>query len=376
MTPFRLIIPPMTRTSIILYATYVLLLGISCFRAPIQGDFDRFMYEAVVRTARHEDVRQVYESIKLESPRMAESSRGGWFDSVDHFVKLEPLYRVKPLYLWLVRAISGKYLTVQTSISLISATSVCALGFIFLRWTHSPWSSALLLASPAAMELGRSGSPDALSAVLVMAGLWAIKKDHPNIGMSVLVVAVWLRTDDVLVLCCVCVWLLLSKRATTMAVSLSGIAGLLSVFLVNRLCGSYGWSALFRVSFIGGHPGEVTNSMISVREYMPVFFSSAFHLLPQIAIYLFVGVVAWRISRAERDMMAVVAAAAILHYVLFPSPEQRYMLWACLTTGIALILSVNCRTSTSSSDLQHPVDLMGGNDCTHSDAEMYPSSHN
>jgi hypothetical protein len=331
----------------ILYVAFVLGLGFACYHTPIPGDFDRYMCEGVIRTSRHEDPRQVYDSIRRESPRMEQSSHSGLFDSPDHFVKLEPLYRVKPLYLWVVRAVSGSWLPIQTSISIVSAVSLCALGLIFLLWTRSPFLSGLLLASPAAIQLGRDGTPDGLAAVFVVAGLWAVKRNHTTIGLLILVSAVWLRTDNVLVLVCVCIWVWWMKRVPAKVILLFGTAGILSVFLVNRLADAYSWNVLFRASFIGGHPGEIADATITLHEYLRVFLSNGPVLALEIAIYALLAAVAWRLSRKERALILTVAAASALHFILFPSPERRYLLWGCLAVGIALILSLQDSVSRS-----------------------------
>src|SRR5690349_6887357 len=102
------------QTPISHWALYLLLMGISalaCYRRPLADDFDRYVYEAIVR-GRNQSLAEVYERVKHESPR-AEASTV--LDSPDHLAKLEPLYRIRPAYLTLISAIAWAGRSIQHS---------------------------------------------------------------------------------------------------------------------------------------------------------------------------------------------------------------------------------------------------------------------
>ena len=61
----------------------------------MSGDFDRYIYEALVR-GRYQDVQKIYPNVKHENPRAEASSV---LDSPEHLGQLEPLYAIRPLYL-------------------------------------------------------------------------------------------------------------------------------------------------------------------------------------------------------------------------------------------------------------------------------------
>jgi hypothetical protein len=59
------------------------------------------------------------------------------------------------------------------------------------------------------------------------------------------------------------------------------------------------------------------------------FLLNAESLVPQLAIWVFLSIVAWKLNSSERGLMTAVAIACGLLYALFPSGEDRYIAWAC-----------------------------------------------
>jgi len=64
-----------------------------CYRRPVPDDFDRYIYEAIVR-GKSQPLEVVYDTVKHENPRAEESSV---LDSPQHLRELEPLYAIRPL---------------------------------------------------------------------------------------------------------------------------------------------------------------------------------------------------------------------------------------------------------------------------------------
>ena len=325
----------------LLYVVFLFMVCGICYIRPIQDDFDRYVYEALTR-GRDQDTETIYRIVKHESPR-AESSTV--LDSPAHLAQLEPLYAIRPLYLRLVSAVALK-LSPQQSINFVSAFSLFWIGILSYAFTRSYLYSALLLATPGVMVLGRLGGPDALSSLTIVAGCVAILRNRLLAGIALLMLSVWVRTDNVLLVLAMLGWLLWSRRiAPQYALVLAALA-VGSVEYINFFSGNYGWKVLLHYSFVGGkYPAEIKTG-ITLSQYLHTFVSNAESLMPQLAPFLLLGLAAWRLdSSPDRRVLVPVLFAGVARYLLFPSGEARYFGWACLITGLVFIRSVQGRAS-------------------------------
>ena len=304
-----------------------------CYLHPLPDDFDRYMYEAAVRL-RHEPADNVYSLLKHGNPRAESSSI---LDSPDHMLKLQPLYAIRPAYIWLIALISGTGLPIQSAINLISAASLFGIGMLVFVWTDYALPSALLVASAPILVLGRMGTPDALSTLVVLLGLWAIANEHLY-GIALLLLSVLVRTDNVLLLLLVLLWLTGTGRVPwRLALLLSAIAvGI--VVLVNHRAHNYGWIVLFRWSFLPGSrsPADL-QARLSLGEYVTVLLNSLEHIFSYVSMWLLLGLGAYRLLSSWRPLLGIVGVAAVAHFLLYPSPEGRYLTWTYLVAGTAFI---------------------------------------
>jgi hypothetical protein len=315
---------------------YVLFIGgvsLACFRRPVADDFDRYMYEALVR-GKYQTFEVVYPVIKHSSTRAEQSSI---LDSPTHLGELEPLYAIKPLYVKAVEATSFTHLSIQARINLISALSLFGIGIVVLGWTGNPGYSALLLSTSAVVVLGRMGTPDGLSALIVLAGLWALNRNRLPIGVLLLLLSIWIRTDNLLLVITALGYLWWQKKITIVdAGALSAIsAG--SVALMNHFSGNYSWPVLFKFSFLGGTSPAEIDPRLSIAQYLGVAIHSAETIVPQVMIWALLGIVAWKWSSPYRGWLIPVWFSVFAHFVFFPSPESRYLVWAFIATGVIFI---------------------------------------
>ncbi len=322
----------------LLYFACILCVSCACYLHPVADDFDRYIYEALVR-GRNQSVEAIYPIVKHESPRAEASSV---LDSPRHLAQLEPLYAIRPLYVEAISILSHR-LEPQKSITLVSALSLFLIAALLLIWTHSPLYSALLILTPAVLTLGRMGTPDAFSTVFVVAGFWLLTKNLISPAIFMLLISVWIRTDNVLAVVAVLMWLGWTKRlAPLQAGGLIALA-VASVVFINHSAGNYGYLVLFRYSFIAGkYPAEILPTL-SVSEYLHAFNIGAESILPQSAPWVLLGIVAWRWLPSARGLLVTTATAATVHFVLFPSPEARYLVWAYLLCGIMFVVGVSTR---------------------------------
>jgi hypothetical protein len=320
----------------VLSVLFLFALTVVCYRRPLPDDFDRYIYEAIVR-GETEPISAVYGTVKHENKRAEESLI---LDNPKHLSELEPFYKIRPLYLELISSLSN-FLPIQSAITFISAASFFGLGLVALLWTKNPLLSCLLMAAYPILGLGRAGSPDALAALLAISALWFIYglRRHPYVALAILVLSLGIRTDNVLILIVVLAWLVRDKK---ISVTLGGLVGLGAVAIVlgiNHYAGTYGWTVLFRLSFIGGGVPSAVSSGLTVREYLTALSRGIFVISSQVSIWLLLGILAWSKDSRERTLLMVMGSAVIAHFLLFPSPEQRYLIWAYIVSGIALINS-------------------------------------
>jgi hypothetical protein len=312
---------------------FLLVLAAVCYRRPIPDDFDRYIYEAIV-LGKSEPIQTVYNRVKHEN-RRAEAS--AILDSPQHLRELEPLYAIRPLYVLVLSALNV-WLPIQHAINFVSSASLLGIGVVVLCWTKRPLETALIMAAYPVLALGRMGTPDALAALLAIAAVWLIHIHRQNLaGVILLFVSLGVRTDNALLLLAVLIWLAGERRIPSSIAALLGLLAIAVVVAIDRFAGNYGWVVLFRFSFVGGrYPAQIPH-VLTVREYLTAFASGLPPVLTQLSLWLLIGVWAW--MRRPNVLLQVVAGVVMAHFILFPSPEVRYLLWACIITAVLLIRS-------------------------------------
>ncbi|MBZ5667031.1 MAG: hypothetical protein LAO30_20815 [Acidobacteriia bacterium] len=319
--------------TICMYLGFVAAVSWACFCHPVADDFDRYIYEALVR-GKYETPEVVYPIIKHSNKRAEESSI---LDSPTHLGQLEPLYAIKPLYVKAIEATAFTGLPIQSRINLISALSLFGAGIIVLAWTAKPGYSALLMAVSAIVRIFRVGTPDGLSTLVVLAGLWAISRSKLLPGVLLLLVSVWIRTDNILLVITILGYLIWQKRMTLVDAGVLSALAVGSVVFISHFSGNYGWRVLFQFSFIGGRAPAEIDPHFGVAEYLAVATGSAETIIPQVAIWALLGIVAWKWYSPSRGLLMPVWVAVAAHFLLYPSPESRYLVWAFLVTGVIFV---------------------------------------
>ena len=245
------------RLKFLAYVFFSLGLAVACYLRPSAEDFDRYVYEALIRSAR-QPIGDIYRIVKHESPR-AEASTV--LDSPAHLAQLKPLYAIRPLYLQLVSVAAIK-LSPQEAINFVSAFSLFLIAILSFVFTRSYLYSALLVATPAVIILGRLGGPDALSSLVVATACVAVLRDRSFAGILLLMVSVWIRTDNVLILLAMLGWMLWKRMIAPQYAAVLAALAIGSVEYINVLSGNYGWLVLMHYSFVGGrYPAEITTGI-------------------------------------------------------------------------------------------------------------------
>ena len=329
--------------AIFFYLVFLIALCIVCFRNPIAEEFGRYVYESIVR-GKHQSVDSIYRNVKHFNPRAEASSI---LDIPEHLGQLELLYAIRPLYTQSIALVAKTGMPYQKAISIVSAVSLFLIGIVLLVWTDRPLYTALLLATPAVVGVARSGTPDAFSAFFVLTSAWALVSSRMFAGLALLLASVWVRTDNVLFVVAVLIWLAWEKKLSLPHFAvLAGLAGA-SVLFINHFSGNYGWRALFRYSFIGGRYIANVRPDLSISEYLRAVAAGVRQVGGQeIALFALIGLAAAKWLPAIdllRPLLICVAIAAIARFLLFPNPENRYFVWAYLIAGAAFIRAIDSR---------------------------------
>jgi hypothetical protein len=291
------------------------------------------MYEAIL-LSKTQPLETVYDKVKHENPRAEASSV---LDSPQHMRELEPLYAIRPIYLEILSALS-RFFPVQHVINLVSAAALLGIGLVVLLWTAQPLQTALLMAAFPVLALGRMGTPDGLAALFAIAAVWLIHARQQHVaGLVLLFLSLGVRTDNVLLLLAVLVWLFWEKRIPPYVFGLLALLAIGIVMAINRSAGNYGWVVLFRFSFVGGrYPAQIPHTL-TFREYLRAFLAGLVPALPQLSLWILIGVWAW--LRRRSALLLIITGTVIAHFLLFPSPEVRYLLWAGIIAAALLIRS-------------------------------------
>lgn len=291
--------------------------------------------------------------IQLENPYRVDVAANPF-----HFAEQLPLYSIKPAYVALIKALHRLGLPYPKSAVVISATSNFALAMLLWFWLSSHVEGVLLfvagtliMLSPNVLELSRWATPDALAMLVVAAGLYLILGRQKYFwGSALLVLAVWIRTDSVVLAGIVMFVLLLRGRLEFLQfVSLSALA-LGSYFVIGHYSGDYGWSVLFYNSFFGGvpTPGE-TILHVSMKMYLAQVAKGMYLLLVDgsFALYALLGCLALWLRRSSpyAQMAAVVLGARVVSYLLYPNGDPRYTAVLYVMVPVALVVAVSAEIS-------------------------------
>ncbi|HZQ17417.1 MAG TPA: hypothetical protein VFA90_01755 [Terriglobales bacterium] len=316
-----------------MYVIFAFGLAFICYLRPEANDFDRYAYEALARL-KTQPIQQVYSIVKHESPRAEASSI---MDSPEHLAQLLPLYAIRPVYVELVALMSEMTGSPPEAIRLISSASYFFCGVLLGAITRRYLYSALVVVTPGIVNAARVGTPDILSGAVLLGAFVAIINEKYAPAILLLMASVWVRTDNAIFVMTMLAWLVVRKKLRiSHGIVLAGVVcG--SVETIDLFSGNYGWGVLFQYSFVAGkYPAEIVPH-ITPLTYMRVFAVGAESLASQIAPWLLLGSVGWKLRSFETAYLVPVVVASVLHFFLYPSPEGRYFVWAYLIVGFVFI---------------------------------------
>src|SRR5690349_16649118 len=182
------------------------------------------------------------------------------------FAQYLPFYSMRPAYIGAAYLLYKAGMPPFRNLMLISAISYFCTGLIVFAWLKryfdgiKPWLFALLIMLPL-LRIAREATPDKMScAVLLLACYLIVENKAYWQGIALLVVSLLVRTDNVLVLLAIVLFLWLSRRIKPLPAAAACTVGITTVALLNHFSGTFGWSFLIQQYFYGPfpYPVEVT----------------------------------------------------------------------------------------------------------------------
>jgi hypothetical protein len=339
------------------FALFLLLLGVICSR-PYQYslyDMDMLGYlgnAAVMMTRDPVEIHKiVYDEIHANVPNPPLDHLLGKDPNVPsdhnapgrdrasnpyHFAEFLPCFAIRPLFNEMLYVMHRFGVGLVRSTVIIAVASFFLLGVLIFVWL-TPYTgefvsalvTLLLMASPPMLNLARFNTPDSLSALVCLAALYFLLERHWElIGYLLLLLSVYVRTDNAVLALLAISFLVLKKELRLWQGLVLSLVAVGSVFVINHFSGDYGIRLLYYRSFIAVPlaPGEIV-PRFSVRDYGHAFRAALSVILNGYTpVFLLLGVagLAGRVRRVPAELAVLAALYILLHLLLFPSGQERF----------------------------------------------------
>ncbi len=347
-----------------IFLLYVLLLSgaaIHLYRKPIYSmDSIQYMGNALLMEER-DPVRihqRVYDDVRRSVPRVEREGMLGHVEGATpdyaesrrmraanpyQYAEFLPLFAIRPLYnqtLWLVSKTGMGLVRSGIVISVGSYFLLGILVFVRINKYVSSWFalaiSILLLASPPLMDMGRETTADALATLVAFTSLYLIFEERRLMpGMTLLLASIYFRTDFVVLAVPVilaCWW---EKRINFWKAGVLAVVAVASVLCINHFAGDYGIKMLYYRNFVAVPiaPGEMT-AQFAFRDYLAamrsgITLAANSFFLP----FLLLGTIGM-VSRRMRVLFVVNLTYVVLHFVVLPNWQERWVGLFYLSMGI------------------------------------------
>jgi len=350
-----------------IFFLYVLLLGgvsIHLYRAPIY-DMDSIQYMGNALLMEGTDVVRIHQRVYAEldqhvprrerdallghepgAPEDQNRSRQERAANSYRFGEFLPMFAIRPLYNQTLYFVSKTGLGLVRSGILISVASYFLIGILSFLWIRRYTSGLfslviafLLMISSPLMSLGRDPTSDALATLVAFASLYLIfEKQLLTPGFVLLVASIYFRTDFVVlagptILAC---WL--ERRLDFWKAAILAVLALSSALGIGHFAGDYGMKMLYYRNFMGTPiaPGEMT-VQFSIHDYLSAFRSGITKVAESFFVpFLLLGTIGLA-SRRTLALFAVALAYVLLHFVILPNWQERWVALFYLSMTVSAV---------------------------------------
>jgi len=355
-----------------IFSAFLLLLTLLAYFVPYY-DWDLVAYTGSAIALKERDPgaiqKKAYDALKRELPQddYADIVSGSDFRNdvshdAGHFRQQLRLYQIRPMYIRLLAAFHGAGIGYVKATRVISAVAFAFIGILLFIWARSyigEWQAAicvpLLLIAPAIFGSARIGTPDELSALVVLLGTFElVERQRLLLGTALLFTSLFLRTDNVIfVFLLLAVSAVVNGRARLRAwATVFAMISVVIVVSINHFEHSYAWSVLMQNTATPiVNPAEVT-STISAADYFGAVYDMIDEARESSAlVFPFLAAIALLSSRTTTKMkrlVVVVLVSWIAHLALFPHIEDRYFIAGAAIIGVAVLSSLLSRADKES----------------------------
>lgn len=283
-----------------------------------------------------------------------------------------PFYSIRPVYTGLIYLASIIGISEYRASYLIPAVfASAALFLMYFLITNNflyplSYSIPVFFIAFGGLSLFKLSTPDGLVFFfLVLCSLFAIKNYKYGL-LSMVPLAVLLRTDLIIFSFLVCIWLFFKKTSLGLTI-LSLLLSILILLTINHLAGSFGWATLIHYSFVErvSDPSAI-NATIGFENYLQIVISQLPKFLRNAGFTFFLGltivnIVLFRCLNAkEREnsslqfFVFIPPAYVLVHVVLFPAVWNRFFIGFYLMALLGFLFTISILTHKKNQKNNHP----------------------
>lgn len=266
-----------------------------------------------------------------------------------HAAEFLPFFAIRPIYNQLIWLLSKTGISLVRAAILISVASYFVLGIVLYKWMiryvdYLPaaiFSLLTMLSFPVALQ-GRVTGPDGLSTLAAFFSLFLIfEKRCLLAGFALLLVSIFVRTDNVVLAGVVLLACLVEKKINLWQFFVLSSLALGSVLVINHAAGDYGIRMLYYRNFIGTPIAPAENpAQFSAHDYSRVFRAginnaAAGFLIP----FMLLGLIGLSAGGTAARMVVVTTSYVFLHYVILPNWMDRWFGVYYVSMGLAAVIA-------------------------------------
>lgn len=352
------------------YLSYLFVWSLYAIYQPFYT-WDMIPYVALTLSVEQTDQKMVhtmtYESIKQSIPAQAYANNTAtpyqkeMEQNEVYFHQQLPFYQIRPLYIGLNYLVYKTGINIVTAIIVVSVLSSLLMSIIILRWLlehlktfYAYLFAILIIQSTGVVQIAQVFTPDALSAALLLFSLYVFSKRQIYFASLLLVLAIFARTDNIILVLMVFTYLTLfaSKeyRLKWKPYILLVLVSTVSYLAINHLANNYGWATIFHHTLIAPiHNPSDYHPMITWADYFPILLKNAMEAFFRMNSLLFFGFCSFvtisvvRLNSQNQiysHLTILVLLAIIVHFLLFPVLWQRFFIAHYSIICILMVITI------------------------------------
>jgi len=318
--------------------------GISahCYRYSIPG-IDALGYAGTVALAQTGDIVKAHEMVYStpltphlrgldeQTPQALDMQRRAAdpYVAATHF----PDFAIKPLYVLALEVVHKLGISVIDTTRAVSALFYFGIAVLLWIFTRS-WLVLIVMIFPETIVLGQTNDPDGMSCFFMLLGLWMVFVKRKDMGLLPLLLAIWVRPENLLLSVLVILALLVKGRLDWMKAAVLLVVSVGSeVVLIHS---EYAGQGMF------GHVLRAAPGNGAFHKYVQSLLQAGNDCLhSSMPLFVLLWLVCFPLLRDDSRWIAgITLVFSALRFGLFPMYEPRYYALFVVTTAIAPVLLI------------------------------------